>query len=207
MAKLCPKEKAFCLTKALQGQCYGNSIKAETLKRTCPCACDVAHFDRIQSCCKTVGRREMEFCLPLCRYNTTLDELNTSLGYKCVSQLTTWAYCAADVRDNTACCTQKGIAPDCLSFCKGDVPTCDLQSLFTYQPCLRYIETITHCHVSSFKKFRTLGWSLSGGIIFYKDILHYDHFDFAALITTSFCISDGKFALSSAMGPRLGSSL
>ncbi|MCP9261809.1 DB module [Dirofilaria immitis] len=164
MAELCPKEKAFCLTKSLQGQCYGNSVKAETLKRTCPCACDAVHFDRIQSCCKAVGRREMEFCLRLCRYNTSLDELNTGLGYKCISQLTTWAYCAADVGDNTICCKQKvfffvticfmspqmqGIAPECLSFCKGDVPTCDLQSLFTYQPCLRYIETITHCHMKN----------------------------------------------------------
>ncbi|KAL3994687.1 DB module family protein [Acanthocheilonema viteae] len=149
IAKLCPKEKAFCITKAFQGQCYGSSVKAETLKRTCPCACDVVHYDRIQSCCKTVGRREMEFCLPLCRYNTTLDELNSGLGYKCVSQLTTWAYCAADVGDNTVCCKKKGIATECLSFCKGDVPTCDLQSLFTYQPCLRYIETITHCHMKN----------------------------------------------------------
>lgn len=149
ITKLCPEEKAYCLTKAVQGQCYGKSVKAETLKRTCSCACDAIHFKRIQSCCKALGRRGMAFCLPLCKYNTTMEELSTSLGYKCVSQLTTWAYCAADVSDNTLCCKQKGVPPECLSFCKGDVPTCDLQSIFYYQSCLRHIQTITQCHVEN----------------------------------------------------------
>ncbi|VDN02546.1 unnamed protein product [Thelazia callipaeda] len=128
-----------------KGHCFGKSVKAETLKRTCPCSCDAIHFDRIQTCCKTVGQRGMAFCLPLCKYNTTVDEAS----YKCVSQLTTWAYCAADVSDNTACCKSRGVAMECLSFCKGDVPTCDLQNIFSYQPCLRHIETITYCHKES----------------------------------------------------------
>lgn len=128
-------------------------------------------------------------------------QLSTGLGYKCVSQLTTWAYCAADANDNTECCRNKGdikfqkilffhifllmvfnhgfycswilyilyeieynffrtnyhlhiltnflgVHKDCLSFCKGDVPTCDLQSILSYQPCLKDIENIIKCQVS-----------------------------------------------------------
>ncbi|KHN84538.1 hypothetical protein Tcan_08963 [Toxocara canis] len=91
----------------------------------------------------------MGFCLPLCGYNTTIDELSGSLGFKCVSQLTTWAYCAADANDNIDCCQRKGVASDCLSFCKGDVPTCDIQSIFSYQPCLKDIKAIIQCHVEN----------------------------------------------------------
>lgn len=36
-------------------------------------------------------------------------QLSSTLGFKCVSQLTTWAYCAADANDNVACCEEKGI--------------------------------------------------------------------------------------------------
>ncbi|VDK19153.1 unnamed protein product [Anisakis simplex] len=75
--------------------------------------------------------------------------MNSSTGVKCVSQLTTWAYCAADANDNIKCCQKKGVSADCLSFCKGDVPTCDLQSIFSYQPCLNDIQTIIQCHVDN----------------------------------------------------------
>ncbi|KAE9418360.1 hypothetical protein Angca_001977, partial [Angiostrongylus cantonensis] len=87
----------------------------------------------------------MKFCLPLCRYNTTMSELGSSLGLKCLSQLTTWAYCAADGTDQTNCCKRRGVPSDCLSFCKGDVPTCDTQSIFNYQACTQHMTTIMQC--------------------------------------------------------------
>uniref|UniRef100_A0A183UK13 DB domain-containing protein n=1 Tax=Toxocara canis TaxID=6265 RepID=A0A183UK13_TOXCA len=139
---------SLSLSRIFQGECYGNSLKAQALKKTCLCSCSAVHHERIQNCCKTVGRQGMGFCLPLCGYNTTIDELSGSLGFKCVSQLTTWAYCAADANDNIDCCQRKGVASDCLSFCKGDVPTCDIQSIFSYQPCLKDIKAIIQCHVS-----------------------------------------------------------
>ncbi|VDN52727.1 unnamed protein product [Dracunculus medinensis] len=131
------------------GSCYGNSLKAQALKKSCDCSCKIVHHTRIQTCCRRVGQKEMAFCLPLCGYNTTVQELSTGLGYKCVSQLTTWAYCAADANDNTECCRNKGVHKDCLSFCKGDVPTCDLQSILSYQPCLKDIENIIKCQMEN----------------------------------------------------------
>ncbi|KAI1706574.1 DB module domain-containing protein [Ditylenchus destructor] len=91
----------------------------------------------------------MKFCLPLCGYNTTVEELGSGLGLKCVSQLTTWAYCSADANDNTECCKKRGVSTECLSFCKGDVPTCDLQSIFSYQPCLMKMGSIIQCHLEN----------------------------------------------------------
>uniref|UniRef100_A0A183C8Q2 DB domain-containing protein n=1 Tax=Globodera pallida TaxID=36090 RepID=A0A183C8Q2_GLOPA len=110
LVDLCPDEKEFCYTTALLGNCFGKSVK--------------------------VGDRDMNFCLPLCGYNTSVNELGSGLGLKCVSQLTTWAYCAGDANDNTKCCRGKGVEDECLSFCKGDVPTCDMQSIFSYQKIL-----------------------------------------------------------------------
>uniref|UniRef100_A0A914S4V3 Domain of unknown function DB domain-containing protein n=1 Tax=Parascaris equorum TaxID=6256 RepID=A0A914S4V3_PAREQ len=109
LQEICPNEKPYCIKKAEQGECYGKSLKAQTLKKICRCSCDAMHHQRIQTCCKIIGKQEMNFCLPLCGYNTTIEELSSTLGFKCVSQLTTWAYCAADANDNTACCEQKGI--------------------------------------------------------------------------------------------------
>ncbi|CAD5216383.1 unnamed protein product [Bursaphelenchus xylophilus] len=145
----CPNDKEICYSKASQGECFGNSLKAQVLNKNCPCSCNEALHSRIQKCCRTVGPPEMKFCLPLCGYNTTVEELGSSLGVKCVSQLTTWAYCAADNSDNTACCKSKGVSDECLSFCKGDVPTCDLQSIFSYQPCLKNMKSIVQCQVEN----------------------------------------------------------
>uniref|UniRef100_A0A915CYV8 Domain of unknown function DB domain-containing protein n=1 Tax=Ditylenchus dipsaci TaxID=166011 RepID=A0A915CYV8_9BILA len=142
---LCSDDKDLCWDKALEGECFGNSLKAQVLMRKCKCSCDAALHTRIQNCCRVVGRPEMKFCLPLCGYNTTVNELGSGLGLKCVSQLTTWAYCAADASDNTECCKSKGVSGECLSFCKGDVPTCDLQSIFSYQPCLMNMASIIAC--------------------------------------------------------------
>uniref|UniRef100_A0A0M3IM37 DB domain-containing protein n=1 Tax=Ascaris lumbricoides TaxID=6252 RepID=A0A0M3IM37_ASCLU len=154
LLEICPDERPYCIKKAEQGECYGNSLKAQALKKTCQCSCGAMHHERIQTCCKTLGKQEMSFCLPLCGYNTTIEELSSTLGFKCVSQLTTWAYCAADANDNVACCEEKGVASDCLSFCKGDVPTCDLQSIFSYQPCLKDIKAIIQCQVmTSYRLF------------------------------------------------------
>uniref|UniRef100_A0AC34PVZ5 Uncharacterized protein n=1 Tax=Panagrolaimus sp. JU765 TaxID=591449 RepID=A0AC34PVZ5_9BILA len=146
LRQLCPNEHKFCAEKIVEGKCFGNSKKAQELKRKCPCSCNNVHHKRIQNCCKTIGKEEMEFCLPLCAYNNTLSELGGGLGIKCVSQLTTWAYCAADANDATTCCKEKGVPNECLSFCKGDVPTCDLQSIFNYKPCLKNMGHITECH-------------------------------------------------------------
>ncbi|CAD5212209.1 unnamed protein product [Bursaphelenchus okinawaensis] len=145
----CPNDKEICYSKAAQGECYGNSLKAQVLNKNCPCSCSEVLHSRIQNCCKTVGQPEMKFCLPLCGYNTTVEELGSSLGVKCVSQLTTLAYCAADNNNNTECCKAKGVAEECMSFCKGDVPTCDLQSIFSYQPCLKSMKAITQCQVEN----------------------------------------------------------
>uniref|UniRef100_A0A7E5A253 DB domain-containing protein n=1 Tax=Panagrellus redivivus TaxID=6233 RepID=A0A7E5A253_PANRE len=145
LRSLCPNDYKFCAEKIAEGRCFGNSKRAGELKRKCACSCNAAHHKRIQNCCSTVGRAEMQFCLPLCAYNTTLTELGGSLGLKCVSQLTTWAYCAADAQDNTACCRAKGVPEQCLSFCKGEAPTCDVQSIFSYKPCLKEMDKITTC--------------------------------------------------------------
>ncbi|VDK18530.1 unnamed protein product [Anisakis simplex] len=74
---LCAHEKPYCIQKAVNGECYGSSLKSQTLKKTCRCSCDAMHHERIQTCCRTVGRRGMGFCLPLCGYNTTADEVHT----------------------------------------------------------------------------------------------------------------------------------
>ncbi|CAD5212133.1 unnamed protein product [Bursaphelenchus okinawaensis] len=55
----------------------------------------------------------------------------------------------ADNNNNTECCKAKGVAEECMSFCKGDVPTCDLQSIFSYQPCLKSMKAITQCQVEN----------------------------------------------------------
>uniref|UniRef100_A0AC34EZ62 Uncharacterized protein n=1 Tax=Panagrolaimus sp. ES5 TaxID=591445 RepID=A0AC34EZ62_9BILA len=146
LRQICPNEHKFCADKVAEGKCFGSSRKAGELKRKCPCSCSNVHHRRIQNCCKRVGKEEMEFCLPLCAYNTTLQDLGGGLGIKCVSQLTTWAYCASDAQDTIPCCQNKGVPKECLSFCKGDVPTCDLQSIFSYKPCLKHMETIVSCH-------------------------------------------------------------
>ncbi|RCN32404.1 DB module [Ancylostoma caninum] len=72
-------------------------------------------------------------------------QLGSSLGLKCLSQLTTWAYCAADATDQTTCCSRRGVTSECLSFCKGDVPTCDTQSILNYQPCTQHMAAIVQC--------------------------------------------------------------
>lgn len=35
-------------------------------------------------------------------------QLGSTTGIKCVSQLTTWAYCASDNYDTTGCCKARG---------------------------------------------------------------------------------------------------
>ncbi|KAK6050055.1 hypothetical protein COOONC_12440 [Cooperia oncophora] len=72
---ICPNEKPICTGKALKGDCFGSSLRASVLQKECKCSCDAVHHDRIQKCCKTVGEQEMKFCLPLCRYNTTNEEV------------------------------------------------------------------------------------------------------------------------------------
>lgn len=42
-----------------------------------------------------------------------------------------------------------GVRNECLSFCKGDVPTCDLQSIFSYQPCLKQLDLIQQCQIEN----------------------------------------------------------
>lgn len=42
-----------------------------------------------------------------------------------------------------------GVPEECLSFCKGNVPTCDLQSIFSYQPCLNKLDSIISCQVEN----------------------------------------------------------
>ncbi|CAJ0606015.1 unnamed protein product [Cylicocyclus nassatus] len=142
---LCPKEKEVCAGKVAKGDCFGSSLRAGVLQKECKCSCDAVHHARIQKCCRTVGDHDMKFCLPLCRYNTSSEELGSSLGLKCLSQLTTWAYCAADATDQTACCKKRGVINECLSFCKGDVPTCDSQSIMNYQPCTQHMNSIIQC--------------------------------------------------------------
>jgi hypothetical protein len=73
----CPKEEDYCASKALQGTCIGTTLTAKVLHRTCQCSCDFVLSDRIQTCCDTVGLKAMRFCLPLCRYNTTIDEVSS----------------------------------------------------------------------------------------------------------------------------------
>ncbi|KAK5975476.1 DB module [Trichostrongylus colubriformis] len=141
----CPNDRQICIGKAMKGDCFGSSLKATVLKKECKCSCDAVHHDRIQKCCKTVGEQEMKFCLPLCRYNTSNEELGSTLGLKCLSQLTTWAYCASDATDQTACCKKRGVVKECLSFCKGDVPTCDSQAILDYQPCTQHMQAIMQC--------------------------------------------------------------
>ncbi|KAH7700739.1 hypothetical protein AAVH_32138, partial [Aphelenchoides avenae] len=70
----CAEDREFCWAKAAQGECFGSSLKAQVLNKNCPCSCPAALHSRIQRCCKTVGRAEMKFCLPLCGYNTTVEE-------------------------------------------------------------------------------------------------------------------------------------
>ncbi|KAK6060543.1 hypothetical protein COOONC_01795 [Cooperia oncophora] len=38
-----------------------------------------------------------------------------------------------------------GVIKECLSFCKGDVPTCDSQAILNYQPCTQHMSTIMQC--------------------------------------------------------------
>lgn len=145
LQELCPNERTVCVEKALLGECFGTSIKAGVLMKQCKCSCESAHHRRIQNCCLTVGNHDMRYCMPLCGYNTTVKQLGGELGLKCISQLTTWTYCAADANDNTECCKRNGVLAECLSFCKGDVPTCDLQSIFSYQNCLMQLDSIMKC--------------------------------------------------------------
>ncbi|GMT15791.1 hypothetical protein PFISCL1PPCAC_7088, partial [Pristionchus fissidentatus] len=161
--QLCPAEKKLCGKKAAKGDCFGNSLKATVLQKQCACSCDAVHHERIQTCCKTVGEEEMNFCMPLCAYNTTVEALGSTTGIKCVSQLTTWAYCASDNYDATGCCAARGrkgsykyvfflkscVPPECQSFCKGSVPTCDMQSIFQYQGCLTHMKAIMGCQKES----------------------------------------------------------
>ncbi|GMS84832.1 hypothetical protein PENTCL1PPCAC_7007, partial [Pristionchus entomophagus] len=146
---LCPNEKNLCARKAAKGDCFGSSLKASVLQKQCRCSCDAVHHDRIQTCCKTVGEKEMLFCLPLCSYNTSAEALGSTTGIKCVSQLTTWAYCASDNYDTTGCCKARGVPPECQSFCQGRVPTCDMQSIFLYQGCLSHMVAIMGCQKES----------------------------------------------------------
>ena len=80
LRQLCPNEYKFCAGKVAEGKCFGNSRRAQELKRKCPCSCNNVHHRRIQNCCKVVGKREMEFCLPLCAYNNTLSQVRQSLN-------------------------------------------------------------------------------------------------------------------------------
>uniref|UniRef100_A0A1I8BNC2 DB domain-containing protein n=1 Tax=Meloidogyne hapla TaxID=6305 RepID=A0A1I8BNC2_MELHA len=132
---LCPDERDFCHEHSKQGFCYGKSIKAKLLAKQCKCSCANAHHRRIQNCCRTVGDHDMRFCLPLCGYNTTASDLGSGLGLKCITQLTIWTYCAA------------GVPSECASFCRGDVPTCDMSSIFSYQPCLKNLDKILECQM------------------------------------------------------------
>ncbi|KAF7631124.1 hypothetical protein Mgra_00008655 [Meloidogyne graminicola] len=135
LRNLCPSEKDFCHEHSKQGFCYGKSIKAKLLAKQCKCSCANVHHRRIQNCCRTVGDHDMRFCLPLCGYNTTANDLGSGLGLKCITQLTIWTYCAA------------GVPSECASFCRGDVPTCDMSSIFSYQPCLKNLKKILECQM------------------------------------------------------------
>ena len=75
LQELCWEEQSLCHEKALNGDCFGKSLKAQVLGQKCKCSCGAAHHRRIQNCCRTVGRPEMKFCLPLCQYNTTNAEV------------------------------------------------------------------------------------------------------------------------------------
>lgn len=75
LRSVCAADKGFCYEKAVNGECFGSSIKAQVLNRNCPCSCSEALHNRIQGCCKTVGQPEMKFCLPLCGYNTTVEDV------------------------------------------------------------------------------------------------------------------------------------
>lgn len=75
LKELCPIDGELCWQKAIEGDCFGNSLKTQVLKRKCQCSCNSALHIRIQNCCQTVGEQEMKFCLPLCGYNTTIKEV------------------------------------------------------------------------------------------------------------------------------------
>uniref|UniRef100_A0A1I7WZI1 DB domain-containing protein n=1 Tax=Heterorhabditis bacteriophora TaxID=37862 RepID=A0A1I7WZI1_HETBA len=107
-----------------EGECFGSTLKAEVIQRQC------------MSNSGTSLQKIVEI---------NLFQLGSTLGVKCLSQLTTWAYCAADASDQTQCCAARGVPPECRSFCKGDVPTCDMQSILSYQSCLQYMDSIIKC--------------------------------------------------------------
>lgn len=66
--EMCNDERRVCAERAVRGECYGASIRARALQRSCSCACGHVLHERIQTCCKTVGDSEMKHCLPLCRF-------------------------------------------------------------------------------------------------------------------------------------------
>ncbi|PAV76946.1 hypothetical protein WR25_18749 [Diploscapter pachys] len=134
----------FTLCFILQ-QANGAELTIEELQANCPDDKELCMNKARQNCCHTIGDHDMKFCLPICRYNTTTEELTATLGLKCVSQLTTWTYCAADGSDNSDCCRAKGIPNECLSFCQGNVPACDTKTLFGYETCLKHIGSILQC--------------------------------------------------------------
>ena len=76
----CPSERASCHERVARGECYGKTLRAQTLARSCACSCNRALHARIQNCCKTVGDTESKHCMPLCRYNTTVEEASGELS-------------------------------------------------------------------------------------------------------------------------------
>uniref|UniRef100_A0A915JT36 Domain of unknown function DB domain-containing protein n=1 Tax=Romanomermis culicivorax TaxID=13658 RepID=A0A915JT36_ROMCU len=120
-------------------------------------ACDDAcKKKRMDDCCKKhVTKTE---CLPLCRYDTTTQEM-IDAGLKCADQLEVWMYCAADGnKDNTACCKGKNLKSSCDVFCRTGAPKiCSRSDIKPFVPCAVKVQGILQCHKDSVRDSQ--GWS------------------------------------------------
>lgn len=82
MEAACPHEASVnnnfkCAERAEKGLCSGKTTSAKVIRtRLCPCTCTKYLTDRIQTCCRAVGATPK--CMPLCRYNTTKEEVGCS---------------------------------------------------------------------------------------------------------------------------------
>ncbi|CAJ0945934.1 unnamed protein product, partial [Mesorhabditis belari] len=142
----CPEDKDFCAQKAFQGECFGGELPAKVLRKECPCSCENAFNARIQNCCLAVGPVDTRFCLPLCLYNITAQELSSTLAFRCASQLPVWIYCLADGQDSTECCQAKEIPARCHQFCSARLLSCEWDEEDRLDECLLYMDQIINCH-------------------------------------------------------------
>lgn len=93
----------------------------------------------VTSCCVEAGVNDL--CAPLCSYDASMNQVKT-LAPMCAGEIHKILRCGAGGRNHGACCTRRGVPPNCSSICAGVLSGGFME---TAAQCIPYIGNIVQC--------------------------------------------------------------